>query len=127
MSAATKAGGFWHASVRLRDHERILRSEGAFASPFHFAGRLYLTNERLIWVPMRILPLIGVALGTALSIELSDVEECTTGKRVFGAPHRPVYVRTSYGLRDFLIGMRYTTLSVAEWIDSIQAARSATR
>jgi hypothetical protein len=77
---------------------------------------------------MRIVPFARLVLGATLSIELSEVAECTTGKRVFGAPHCPIYVRTGDQLHDFLIGMRYTSGSVAEWIDSIHAAvRSAAR
>jgi hypothetical protein len=127
MSALSRVGGFWYKDVALRPNERVLRSEGAFASPFYLTGRLYLTNERLIWTPARIVPVLGFALRAPLSIEVSRIEECKTRKRVVAMPQKPLSVRTSESTRNFLIGMRYTKSSVTEWIDAINAAARAAR
>src|SRR5688572_20666589 len=99
-----RLGGFWHSPVELTEGEQVLRSESAQVSPSYVLGRLYLTNQRLVWSPFvvyRPLPIEPVI------IALGKIVECSYGDRVWSILSQPVDVRTNVMSYKFCIGMTY--------------------
>jgi hypothetical protein len=53
---ATEIGGQFHQRVPMLKGERVLRNRFCLhsrGSPFMYAGRIYLTSNRLVWTPWR--------------------------------------------------------------------------
>jgi len=83
--APARLGGWFYLTIEMMPGERLLRSGQASRQHTPLsgaAGRLYLTNMRLIWSPLR--PLAWVRLARRVQgLALTEIARCEEGEPSF--------------------------------------------
>ena len=116
-------GGLLHRRIRLRPDEFVVKYSGSrFATIWGLAlGRLFLTNQRIVWCP-----LLVASLSRAKSIDLSDITDVGVLRESNMLVPGSWYVRTKCkaheieSVQDFWGGAK-----PEEWVATVRSAIKA--
>ena len=117
-------GGGLQRTVELQDGERVEYEDDAawYATWLRRNGKLYLTNQRLIWAGARPLwPLRGQPI---LAMPLGDILATDVKVPLFGGVYR-LLVRTRERTYSFSFLPTSLKEDVEEWWDMIEKARGS--